>query len=220
MRTGERKGEDKTKTMEKIKNLILDFGGILVDLDKQAAIEAFRQIGAPEVGGLIDECQQMGILRDFETGMTSIEEFCQEVRRVAQHCHASDEEIVKAWEKMLVSVPQTRLEILCQLKKDYRLFVLSNTNAVHWRQAKEYLFQYKDMNVDDFFEGIFLSFEMKKSKPSPDIFSEALCVAGLNPEETIFVDDSLANCKGAEAVGIRTIHAATLEKALERITLD
>mgnify|MGYP000164048774 CR=1 FL=1 len=55
-----------------------------------------------------------------------------------------------------------------------------------------------------FFEHIYLSYELKMAKPDADIFQKVLDETGILPNETLFIDDSEANCRTAEALGIST----------------
>lgn len=189
-----------------MKNIIFDFGCVLVDLDKQRCVEAFDAIGASEVSVYVDECRQEDLFHNLEIGDIDVPTFCDEVRRKSPGCTATDEEICSAWNSLLTGIPQRRLQRIVELRERYRLFVLSNTNPIHWAKAVSDYFPYQGMNTDDYFERVFLSYEMHMVKPSKEIFIEVLTRAGIKAEETLFIDDSLANCLSAESVGIRTMH--------------
>lgn len=189
-----------------IKNLIFDFGGVLVDLDKGACVRAFERIGAQGVSQYVDECRQEDLFHDLEVGNTTPAEFCSEVRRITG-CDASDEEISGAWNALLTGIPRERLMKLLALQQEYRLFLLSNTNAIHWERAIKDLFPMDGHGVNDYFEETYLSYELHLLKPSEEIFRHVMTDAGIKPNETIFIDDSAANCKAARELGIRTINA-------------
>ena len=137
-----------------IKNLIVDFGGVLIDLDRQRCLENFRELGLPDVEHTLDLYHQ----QDF----------------------------------------------FLALRKDYVVYLLSNTNEIHWKWSCEHAFPYKTFRVEDYFEHIFLSYEMKMAKPDEEIFRKVLDDAGLDPKETFFIDDSEANCMTARSLGIST----------------
>lgn len=200
-----------------MKNIIFDFGCVLVDLDKQRCVEAFNAIGAGRISVYVDECRQEDLFHDLETGTIDIPTFCNEVRRKSPGCTATDEEICRAWSSLLTGIPQRRIQRIVELKKHYRLFVLSNTNPIHWEKAVRDYFPYRGMNTDDYFERVFLSYEMHKVKPSKEIFLEVLSVAGIKAEDTLFIDDSRANCLGAESVGIKTMHVTNGDEWTFRI---
>lgn len=122
---------------------------------------------------------------------------------------------------MLKDVPAYKLDLLWSLRKDYNLYLLSNTNELHW-QVCTGKFAYRDRQVQDYFARIFLSFQMHLVKPDTEIFREVLNEAGLMAEETLFVDDSIANCQAAASLGINVLHyipgndlAVQLQKIIE-----
>ena len=93
---------------------------------------------------------------------------------------------------------------LLELRKKYVVYLLSNTNEIHWQWSCLHAFRYKAFRAEDFFEHIYLSYEMKMAKPDADIFQKVLDETGILPNETLFIDDSEANCRTAEALGIST----------------
>lgn len=190
----------------KIKNLVFDFGGILVGLDKHRCIAALDSIGAFEISVYVDECRQEDLFHDLEIGRISVAEFCDEVRRKSPRCTATDEKIAWAWGELLTGIPQEKLQMLRTLKEKYRLLLLSNTNVIHWEKAVNEYFILDDMRVGDFFDRAFLSYEMGMVKPDDEIFTTMLAEVGLKAEETLFIDDSKANCDAAERLGINVLH--------------
>ena len=91
-----------------------------------------------------------------------------------------------------------------KLREKYVVYLLSNTNEIHWKWACENVFPYRGFRVEDYFEKIYLSFEMKMVKPDAEIFETVLADANIDPKETFFIDDSEANCLAAQALGIST----------------
>lgn len=189
--------------MRNLKNIIFDFGAVLVDLDKHRCIEAFRNIGADDIAGYVDECRQEDLFHDLEVGNIGIGEFCDEVRRKCPGCKATDDAICEAWNALLAGIPKWRLMRLLMLKKDYRLFLLSNTNPIHWHKAVADYFPLNGLGVDDYFEKTYLSYKMHLLKPDREIFEAVLADAGIKAEETLFIDDSDANCEAARQLGIK-----------------
>ena len=181
-----------------IKNIVFDFGCVLVDLDKQRCVEAFNSIGAHTISTYVEECRQEDLFHDLEIGHIEVDVFCNEVRRKSPACMASDEQICWAWNQLLTGIPTERVAKLHELKNRYQLFLLSNTNPVHWLPCSEVL--------EGCFEKVFLSYEMHLVKPSREIFERMLKEADILAGETLFIDDSKANCRAAESLGIRTMH--------------
>lgn len=186
-----------------IRNFIFDLGGVLVDVDKERSIKVFKQLGLGQVEQWIGNYSQSGVFADLERGEISAEVFCRRIRHLIQKT-VTDGQIINAWNAMLGEVLPWKLEMLLSLRKHYMVYLLSNTNAIHWEMASKRLFRYRGFDVNDFFEEIYLSFEMHLIKPSKEIFQATLNCAGLLPGETILIDDSSANCAVAETLGMYT----------------
>jgi glucose-1-phosphatase len=190
--------------MEKgIKNIVFDLGGVIVDLDMHSCIDAFRALGVKDISNFVGVSRQEDLFHDFEIGTIDTSAFCREVRMLSQS-EITDGEICTAWNKMLVGIKQPKKERLLELREGYMTYLLSNTNEIHWKKACEELFPYHGFEADNYFEQIFLSFEMHCAKPGDTIFEMMLRQAGIKAEETLFVDDSAANCETARRLGIKT----------------
>lgn len=197
-------------------NIIFDLGGVLVGLDNQRCIDAFRKIGAHDIAFYVEEHRTEDLFFDTEVGNITQEEFCDEARRLSK-CDASDEDIVWAWNQLLTSIPDYKKERLLYLHDRYRLFLLSNTNIMHWNLCVEKFFPYKAWGVDDYFEHAFLSYEMHLIKPSDEIFAEVLRQADIRADETLFIDDSRENCNAARRLGIHTLHETTGDDWIKKV---
>lgn len=182
-----------------IKNLVFDLGGVLVGLDIKRCIEAFTKLGFTQAEALVQTYRQRGIFSDLETGQISTEVFCQSLRHDTR-LNVSDDDLIEAWRQMLTTIPAARLEKLLSLREHYRLYLLSNTNVIHWQQCRD-MFCYNGHQANDFFNDIFLSFEMHQSKPDAGIFCSVMNRTGIFPHETLLIDDSEANCNAARALG-------------------
>lgn len=188
-----------------IKNIIFDLGGVLVDLDGERCMDAFGKIGAAEIVEYVRDHRTEDLFWDAEVGNITLWQFCDEVRRISG-CKAYNEDIVWAWNQLLGKITDERKQRLLDLKaKGFRLFLLSNTNYMHWQYCAEELFPYKHYIAEDYFEHIFLSYQMHKAKPNADIYTQVLAESGIEPDETLFIDDSKENCDAAEKLGIITL---------------
>ncbi len=189
-----------------IRNIIFDLGGVLVSLDQQRCIEALRKLGVDAITRYVAERRTEDLFYEAEVGAITQHEFCEEVRRLTAVA-VRDEDIVWAWNQLLGTISEERKQKLWQLRqKGFRLFLLSNTNVMHWQHCASELFPYRNRVVEDYFERVFLSYEMHLAKPDPEVFSRVLATAGIDPSETLFIDDSAANCEAAETLGIHTYH--------------
>ena len=192
--------------MEKnIKNIVFDLGGVLVDLDFKAAINGLQQAGFANVKEQLQTLHQGGIFQKFELGEMSADEFRTAIRENST-VELTDEEVDNLWNAMLLEIPREKLELILDLRGKYMVYLLSNTNSIHWDYVCKNAFNYRGFRVNDYFEETFLSYEMHLAKPDKAIFEKVLQDANLLPEETLFIDDSEANCKAAEEVGIHAHH--------------
>ena len=203
-----------------IKNIVFDLGGVLCGLDAERCIRAFHQIGAEEVAVYVEEHRVEDLFLQSELGYITTEEFCEEVRRITQR-PIDDEKIVWAWNELLTGITPERRQAVLELSKTYRLFVLSNTNDMHWKkweteapsnlppegEATDPTHPSKQHHFSNsMFEKCFLSYELHLAKPQREIFEAVLQQADIKADETLFIDDSLKNCQAAEALGIHTYH--------------
>ena len=190
---------------KQIKNIVFDLGGGLVDLDFKAAINGLQQAGFANVKEQLMAFDQGGIFQKFELGEMTADEFRTAIRENST-VTLTDEEIDALWNAMLLEIPREKLELILDLRGKYMVYLLSNTNSIHWDYVCKNAFNYRGFRVNDYFEETFLSYEMHLAKPNKAIFEKVLHDANLLPEETLFIDDSEANCKAAEEVGIHAHH--------------
>ena len=179
--------------------LLFDFGGVLVDLDKQRCIDSFARLGF-DIRPFLGTYRQAGPFSLLERGEISVPEFCNELRRLG--CRAeTDAEIVKAWEDYLTEVPTERLDMLLKIKQHYSVNCLSNTNEIHWHQAEADFFQYKGHGVGDFFDHVFLSCRLGLEKPAPELYAKVVEGLGVRALLVGYVDDSGADRSAARGEG-------------------
>ena len=185
-----------------MKHIIFDLGNVLVRLDTPACIEAFKKIGMEMVINRSND-DAKSVLEQLGLGLISVETFCQKARELSGS-QASDEAICRAANAMLVEIPDEKKRRLLDLRaRGHRVFLLSNTNSIHWDYCVEQLFPYKNYGVADYFERIFLSQEMHLQKPDAEIFNEVLRQTDIRAEDSIFIDDLPENCEAARGVGIQ-----------------
>lgn len=186
-----------------IRNLLIDFGGVLIDLDRQKCIDNFKKLGFENVEELLNIYHQQGLFLQFEKGLITPSDFRDGIRDMMKK-DVSDRQIDSAWNSFLVEIPRYKLELLLKLREKYVVYLLSNTNLIHWKWACKNAFPYRTFQVENFFERTYLSFEMKMAKPDPSIFEHVISDAGIEASETLFIDDSLENCQVAQQLGINT----------------
>jgi glucose-1-phosphatase len=188
-----------------IKNIIFDFGGVIIDIDFCLSINAFIELGAKNFDEIYSQSQQSGIFDELDKGTISIDTFCEVLRKYLPD-NVSKQQIIDAWNAILIGLPEHRIRLLEGIRKHYRIFLLSNTNIIHYQEYIDELQQkygYKDLS--ELFEKAYLSFEVKMRKPESEFFKMVIKENGLQPEETLFIDDSEQNLPPAEALGMKTL---------------
>jgi putative hydrolase of the HAD superfamily len=190
---------------KQIKNIVFDFGGVLMDLDFENCLDGFRTAGFKDVDQYTSVYQGESFFKDFETGMISADQFRQKIKsRIDQPL--TDEEVDALWLRMLKYIPAEKIDLLLELRQHYMVYLLSNTNEIHWQYVSTLKYGRRRFRIRDFFEQMFLSFEMKMAKPDTRIFERMMHEANILPEETLFIDDSAANCHAAASLGIHAHH--------------
>ena len=193
------------------KNIIFDLGNVLVKLNPEGCIGAFKAIGMGELANPNPQSEGMKLMSKLGVGMITTEAFCDAARGLTG-ADVTNEDIIDAANKMLVEIPDEKKERLLQLKKaGYRLFLLSNTIDIHWDYCVELLFPYQNHGVEDYFEQCFLSQRMHQAKPNARIYEEVIRQANILPDETLFIDDLKENCEAAEKLGIHTFQNVKLD---------
>lgn len=187
-----------------ISTLIFDFGGVLIDLDRQRCIDAFRRLGLHDIDTMIDNYVQSGIFKQLENGDISVAQFHDGVRRLIGR-PVPDGDIDRALNAFLVGIPPERLRLLRRLRPRYRLLLLSNTNAIHFPHSSDSVIGGDGSRLADFFDRCYLSYEAHLSKPDPEFFRYLLRNERLAPEECLFLDDGPKNVAVAKSLGINAI---------------
>lgn len=191
--------------MQEIKNIIFDLGGVIINLSYELTREAFISLGVKDFDAIYSKAQQSGFFNEFDKGVLSAEEFRNEIRKHINRT-VSDREIDAAWNAMLLDIPAEKLLLLLTLKKNYRTFLLSNTNEIHVRSFSAYLErEHHARDFTPYFEKWYMSCNMRMRKPDAEIFEFVLRENNLKAEETLFIDDSVQHIRGAEKLGLRTI---------------
>lgn len=190
--------------MEGVKNLIIDLGGVLINLTRNRCIEAFEALGIKDLRKcIISGSVEKDLVDQLERGLITAGQFHDGVRYVAGK-PLSDAQIDEAWVSLLDDIPESKLRLLLELRQRYYTVLLSNTNEIHWRWSEEHHFKYKGLEAPDFFHKIYLSYQLHKMKPDTDIFEYVLRDSHIRAEETLLIDDALVNCRAAESLGIRS----------------
>ncbi|MEX1003726.1 MAG: HAD family phosphatase [Crocinitomicaceae bacterium] len=187
--------------------IIFDLGGVVLNLDYQLTINAFKSLGKENFEALYAQAQQNKIFDAFETGQLSAAEFIDYLKQFLPDVK-EDQQIISAWNAMLLDLPPHRIQLLEKLRNHYQLFLLSNTNEIHYQSFRETLQnRFGDLELlEKSFEKTYYSHKIEKRKPNADAFEMVLGENQLKAENTLFIDDTEQHILGAREVGIRTYH--------------
>jgi putative hydrolase of the HAD superfamily len=189
--------------MTAIKNILFDLGGVLYHIDYGLTIKAFEKLGIKNFHEHFSQQQQNSLFDRLETGKISEEGFIKEMKALLPHC--TREEIINAWNALLIGFPQKNIQLIQDLSKQYRLFLLSNTNAIHIKRINKLLYEdYNLKSLDPLFDKVYLSHQIGMRKPNSETFEWVLKDAGILAQETLFIEDSIQHIESASKVGIQT----------------
>jgi putative hydrolase of the HAD superfamily len=193
-----------TNDFLKYKNIIFDFGGVIINIDYNLTSEAFRKMGLNHFDEFFSKAKQNQLFDLYEKGLITSHEFRTELRGAFNNKPAA-EQINEAWNAMLLDLPDERIELLKKLKSTHRTFLLSNTNEIHIDKIYKDLKEQKGIDdFADYFEKVYLSYRVKMRKPDAEIFQLVLKENKLNKDETLFIDDSPQHIESAKKLGIPT----------------
>lgn len=188
-----------------IKNIIFDLGGVLLNIDPRITGRRLEEFGVANMEELHHKLMDVRLYKRFDSGACSPERFYEEIRELSG-ISLTDNQIEEAWNALLLDFPYERVNMLHQLSENYRLFLLSNTNSIHYRTYTQKFREVHGEEMPSLFEKLFLSYEMGCSKPDPAIFRKALIIANLKAEETLFIDDMAENVEAAVKEGLKACH--------------
>ncbi|MBF4470415.1 HAD family hydrolase [Flavobacterium sp. HJJ] len=180
-----------------INAIIFDFGDVFINLDKQATLDGLKNLGIPQWN---EDLNQLNL--QYEVGAISGDDFLSGIQKHTNG--ASIEDIRAAWNAILADFPLYRLEFLQMLSQKYRLFLLSNTDAIHIDTFEQKTGASFYSDFYQCFEKVYFSFEIGMRKPNPDVYSFVLDQHGLQAKHTLFIDDKKENTDSASALGLQT----------------
>lgn len=204
--------------MPDIKNIIFDLGGVLLNIDFAITQKAFAELGMENTDEKFGKHTQLEFFDQLDRGEISDNEFFEKVL-TEMPLGTKKEDISQAWNAMILDFPQENFDLLKRLSKNYRLFLMSNTNSVHFPEYQRLLHRSFNINsLDDLFTKAYYSFQIGKRKPENEFFELILKENNLNANKTVFIDDTLFNAKASTKNGIRGLHLAENTKLTDFFT--
>ena len=190
--------------MKNIKNIIFDLGVVIINVDSDMTVKAMKSLGFENFEESYTLFKQTDLFDKLEKGLITSNDFRNELRKHINR-EVSDYEFDEAWGAMLLDFPEERIELIKELGEKYNVYLLSNTNEIHYNQ---YIKDFKNEFGFDFnslFKKAYYSYQIRKRKPNVDIYEYVISDSNLNPKESLFIDDLKVNIEAAQKTGIQTL---------------
>ncbi len=190
----------------RIKNIIFDLGGVILDIDENIVYKELEKMGV-DIRKLPLSQEFIDIMSKFDTGIYTAPTFRKRMKALIGQERMTDQKFDSIWNAMLLDIPRERIEAIEKVKKHYKIFLMSNTNVIHYDlYIRDLQLRFGYNEFDELFHKSYFSFAEHLEKPDPRFFELILDHEHLLPEETLFIDDTAANIKAAQALGINTYH--------------
>ena len=200
---------------EGIRNIIFDFGGVLFEIDYDLPAIAFEKLGFGDFKSFYTQAAQNPMFDLLETGKIENDRFLDFLNEFVPE--ASREQVLHAWNVILLRIMPMEVECVHKIRQSgIRTFLLSNTNAIHVAEFEQMIARTMDFELfKSAFEKIYYSNAIGIKKPHPETFLQVCEWNGLNPAETLFIDDSAQHVEGALQAGLHAYHLKPGERISE-----
>jgi FMN phosphatase YigB (HAD superfamily) len=206
------------KNDDTIKNIIFDFGGVILDIEPQLTLDALKELGFEDLSVFASPDFQKNVMDKFERGILCPETFRNKVREYMSS-KTCNQDLDDAWNALLLDIPENRIRTLEQVKQHYNIYLLSNSNEIHYDMYLRDLqlrFGYRDF--DQLFHKAYFSFDLHLSKPNTDIFEFVMYQHKMRPAQTLFIDDTLEHINAAHSLGMQVHHLQKTEQIPDLFT--
>jgi putative hydrolase of the HAD superfamily len=200
------------KTHQPVNTIIFDFGGVILDIDPILTLNELKNLGVEDLDIFKSPYFQHDIMGKFERGILTPEVFRDKVREFIG-INLCDQDIDDAWNALILDIPKERIKVLEDVKKNYPIFLLSNSNEIHYDiYVRDLQLRFGYREFDQLFTKAYFSFDLHLSKPNPEIFEFVINQHKLIPEQTLFIDDTAEHLEAASKLGMQTYQLKTPER--------
>ena len=202
-----------------IRNIIFDYGNVIANISQETIQKTFSDLGISSETLLLHHQEIKHLMHDFIDGIRPLDDVLYDIQ---EYCEkgTSLKKIKDTITVLQGEIPEIRLKNIVLLKKQYKIYLLSNINEIIWSNCEK---RFADLGyqVDDLFDEIFLSCRMRIAKPDERIYKQMIAKTGMIPEESIFLDDRVDNCEAAQKLGIQAswVKANEVEQNADYIRL-
>ncbi|KAF0131182.1 MAG: putative hydrolase of the HAD superfamily [Bacteroidetes bacterium] len=200
------------KTHQPVSTIIFDFGGVILDIDPILTLNELKNLGVEDLDIFKSPYFQHDIMGKFERGILTPEVFRDKVREFIG-INLCDQDIDDAWNALILDIPKERIKVLEDVKKNYPIFLLSNSNEIHYDiYLRDLQLRFGYREFDQLFTKAYFSFDLHISKPNPEIFEFVLNQHKLIPGQTLFIDDTAEHLVAASQLGMQTYQLKNPER--------
>lgn len=191
--------------MAAIKSIIFDLGGVLLNLDTGKTRNAFIQLGLTSIDELFHIGYAASFFKEYEVGKLTDEQFVQDALKLCKP-GTTEQQVLDAWNSMLLDFPKERVDFLDKLKNNYQLFLFSNTNTIHMEHFLKSFYAVYGRTMNSLFEKAYYSQIIQLRKPDVEAFKYVIKDSGVDAGSTLFIDDAPVNVEGARQAGLQAVH--------------
>jgi FMN phosphatase YigB (HAD superfamily) len=185
--------------------IIIDLGGVLLDIDFHLTFKAFEKAGVEGFEKLYSQHSAAPFFVEFEKGQIETRVFFDHIREICG-CDLPDDTIRDCWNALLIGFDPRKVQWLFDIAQRYPIFLFSNTNIIHYHSFIADFTKKTGRHFNTCFVKAYYSHEMGLRKPDPESYLYILEEQKLNASGTLFIDDTIKNIEAAEQLGIQTIH--------------
>ena len=189
--------------MAEIKNIIFDLGAVLIDIDFNRVNNSFLELGISNFNNQYSQLLANKLFENLEMGKISVEDFYNAIQNQSSK-PLQESDIKKAWNSIMGNFRIESMKKVQELSQYYNVFLLSNTNAIHFEEIMSIANMQLGAELDAFFKKTYYSFKIGMRKPNENIYNYVLRDALIKAEETFFIDDTAPNIETAKRMGFIT----------------
>ena len=193
--------------MNDIDTLVFDYGGVIVNLDNNKVSDALCTLGVGRIQQVLQANKIKKLTRDFIDGIIPTDVT---MERMLKLCRTGTtcEDLVAVLNNLCGNLPSSRLQALKDLKRNYRVLLLSNISDILWEYSVGEITS-RGFSPEDCFDAFYLSYEMGVAKPDKDIYLRMISDAGIIPSRTIYFDDRKDNYEAGLSLGFHSVLVPT-----------
>ena len=191
--------------MTGISNLIFDLGGVILEIDIKKTLNSFRDMGMRDSDQQFGLGMAAGYFKDHEAGRIGDDAFIEKIRNELNAGY-NTQQIIAAWNALILHFPPERIKLLKQLSHRYRLFLFSNTNGIHYTRFHEIYTSEYPGRLEGLFEKAYFSHSAGVRKPDLGAYELIIRENSLDPAQSLFIDDALVNVEGAIKAGLKGLY--------------